>query len=41
MSGYTEDVLAHHGILKEGVDLIQKPFSFKSLTEKVRDVLDR
>jgi DNA-binding response OmpR family regulator len=41
MSGYTEDVLAHHGILQQGVDLIHKPFSIRSLTEKVREVLDK
>ena len=29
MSGYTENVIAHKGILKEGVNFIQKPFSIK------------
>lgn len=41
MSGYTEDVIAHHGVLEKGVDFIQKPFSARNLTEKVREVLDR
>jgi two-component system, cell cycle sensor histidine kinase and response regulator CckA len=41
MSGYTEDVIAHHGGLEKGVDLIHKPFTRKALTEKVREVLDR
>ncbi len=41
MSGYTEDVIAHHGVLEKGVDLIHKPFTRKNLTEKVREVLDR
>ncbi|MGA6927428.1 MAG: PAS domain S-box protein, partial [Desulfosarcina sp.] len=27
MSGYTADVIAHHGVLDEGVQFIQKPFS--------------
>jgi DNA-binding NtrC family response regulator len=40
MSGYTDDVIAHHGILETGVHFIQKPFSIQSLTEKVRLVLD-
>ncbi len=40
MSGYTEDVIAHHGILKHGTQFIQKPFTVVSLTRKVRDVLD-
>ena len=39
MSGYTADVIAHHGILDEGIDFLQKPFSVQTLLEKVRDVL--
>lgn len=40
MSGYTADVIAHHGVLERGVHFIQKPFSFPGLAAKVRDVLD-
>lgn len=40
MSGYTGDVIAHHGILEKGEHFIQKPFTIQSLTEKIRDVLD-
>ena len=40
MSGYTADVIAHHGVLEEGVHFIQKPFSTQSLAAKVREVLD-
>ena len=40
MSGYTADVIAHHGVLDEGVFFIQKPFSTKDLAKKVREVLD-
>jgi two-component system cell cycle sensor histidine kinase/response regulator CckA len=40
MSGYTADVIAHHGVLDEGVQFIQKPFSVQALAAKVRDVLD-
>jgi CheY-like chemotaxis protein len=40
MSGYTDDVIAHHGILEEGFDFIQKPFSINILTDKLRKVLD-
>lgn len=39
MSGYTADIIAHHGILEEGIAFLQKPFSVKTLLEKVRDVL--
>jgi len=39
MSGYTADVIAHHGVLDKGVYFIQKPFSMKSLAEKVREAL--
>ena len=40
MSGYTEDVIAHHGVLDEGVHFIQKPFSMQDLAAKVRKILD-
>jgi PAS domain S-box-containing protein len=40
MSGYTANVIAHHGVLDEGVNFIQKPFSIQTLGAKVREVLD-
>ncbi len=40
MSGYTSNVIAHHGILEDGVNFIQKPFSIQTLAAKVREVLD-
>ena len=40
MSGYTANVIAHHGVLDEGVQFIQKPFSKQDLAIKVREVLD-
>ena len=39
MSGYTADVIAHHGVLDEGVHFIQKPFSLLEISTKVREVL--
>jgi hypothetical protein len=41
MSGYTADVVVHHGVLDEGVHFIEKPFSPLVLAEKVREVLDK
>jgi hypothetical protein len=40
MSGYSGDVMAHHGILDKGVNFIEKPFSMQDLAAKVRQVLD-
>ena len=41
MSGYTADVIAHHGILEEGVKFIQKPFLMKDMAAKVREAIDQ
>ncbi|MEX2493846.1 MAG: PAS domain S-box protein [Nitrospirales bacterium] len=41
MSGYTANVIAHQGVLDEGVHFIQKPFSMKDFATKVREVLDQ
>jgi PAS domain S-box-containing protein len=40
MSGYTANVIAHRGVLDEGVNFIQKPFSKKDLASKVKAALD-
>ncbi len=40
MSGYTANVIAHHGVLDEGVHFIQKPFSMKDIAEKIRTALE-
>jgi len=40
MSGYTQNVIAHHGVLDEGVYFLQKPFSTSDLARKLREVLD-
>lgn len=41
MSGYTDDVIMRHGVIDEGVNFIEKPFSLKTLAAKVREVLDQ
>lgn len=40
MSGYTEEVIQHHGIRSGGIGFIQKPFAPSSLVRKVRQLLD-
>ncbi|MBN1630284.1 MAG: PAS domain S-box protein, partial [Thermoleophilia bacterium] len=40
MSGYTANVIAHRGVLDEGVRFIQKPFSTNAFAMKVRQALD-
>jgi signal transduction histidine kinase/DNA-binding response OmpR family regulator len=40
MSGYADDMIAHHGVLDPGTPFLQKPFSLMALARKVRAVLD-
>jgi hypothetical protein len=40
MSGYTDDVIARHGVLPEEVKLLEKPFTLESLAGRIREVLD-
>ena len=40
MSGYTTNVIAHQGMLEDGVHFIQKPFSRHELGMSVREALD-
>jgi DNA-binding response OmpR family regulator len=40
MSGYTENVIGHNGMLDAGIRLLQKPFNLRDLKSKVREVLD-
>ena len=39
-SGYTQNVIGHHGVLDEGVQFLSKPYSLNTLGARVRDVLD-
>lgn len=38
--GYADEVIVRHGLLDEGVTLLQKPFNIQDLLVKVRAVLD-
>lgn len=37
MSGYTENVIAHHGVLEHGVTFLPKPFTLTQLAEKMQE----
>ncbi|MCF8128127.1 MAG: transporter substrate-binding domain-containing protein [Deltaproteobacteria bacterium] len=41
MSGYTANVIAHRGVLDEGVHFIQKPFSNRDFAVKVCEALEK
>ena len=41
MSGYTDDVIADHGLLEPGLSLLQKPFTSATLLEGVRATLEQ
>lgn len=41
MSGYTADIIAHHGVLEDGVNFLQKPFSLSVFSKKIEEALNR
>lgn len=40
ISGYTQDIIAHHGVLEEGLHYLGKPFTVAQLGKKLREILD-
>jgi two-component system, cell cycle sensor histidine kinase and response regulator CckA len=41
VSGYTQNVIASQGVLKEGIDFLAKPYSVEQLAHRVWEVLER
>ncbi|OFW13948.1 MAG: hypothetical protein A3H29_08520 [Acidobacteria bacterium RIFCSPLOWO2_02_FULL_67_21] len=41
MSGYTDEAIVQHGVLKPGIVFLHKPFSAVALGQKIREALDR
>ena len=41
MSGYTDDVIAHHGLADKDIHFIQKPITLSRLAKKLREVLNK
>jgi two-component system, cell cycle sensor histidine kinase and response regulator CckA len=41
VSGYTRDVISHHGVLDSGIEFLQKPFTSSALLARVRGLLDQ
>jgi two-component system cell cycle sensor histidine kinase/response regulator CckA len=41
ISGYARDIIAHHGVLDEGINFVRKPFSMNDLAIAVRNVIQR
>jgi two-component system cell cycle sensor histidine kinase/response regulator CckA len=39
-SGYTENAIAHHGIIEKDLSFIGKPYSTRELAQKIRQLLD-
>jgi two-component system cell cycle sensor histidine kinase/response regulator CckA len=40
MSGYTSETIVNRGVLDEGIEFLEKPFTPNSVARRVRDVLD-
>ena len=41
VTGYSDDAVAHHGVLEPGVTLLQKPLTPDVLARTIREILDR
>ncbi len=41
ISGYTEDVISHHGVLDKEINFLQKPFELEELIKNIREIIDK
>jgi two-component system cell cycle sensor histidine kinase/response regulator CckA len=41
MSGYTEEVIVHHGVLTQGTAFLHKPFTAETVGRKIREIIDQ
>ncbi len=41
MSGYPDEIIGDHGVLKPGINYLPKPFTVAGLASNIREVLDR
>ena len=39
MSGYTEDAIVHHGVLDDGIEFLEKPFTRQDLLDRIGQLL--
>jgi two-component system cell cycle sensor histidine kinase/response regulator CckA len=40
ITGHTDDTILRHGVVSQGVPILQKPFTMSGLVRKVREVLE-
>jgi two-component system cell cycle sensor histidine kinase/response regulator CckA len=40
MSGYTADIITNKGVISDGLNFLQKPFTLYDLANKIRTALD-
>jgi two-component system cell cycle sensor histidine kinase/response regulator CckA len=40
ISGYSAEIIAHHGVLDQGINFIQKPIAMHEVLKKLRIILD-
>jgi two-component system cell cycle sensor histidine kinase/response regulator CckA len=41
VSGYTENIIMHHGVLDEGIQFLAKPFTVDALAKRIRHILHK